>query len=270
MKNKTTEELMKNKTTEELKKGLKDSVSKGYRIEDAIKHYWQQVDSIASLVKGTKVSMAVSTAVAGIFGFGLAGTAEYNDIYKTGVDIFTEYPGFVAVTAASLVISLASTYGLTKLSKKQKETETVLEKREGQLEKQQTITDEIVKELGTRGVYPKFRTKFITSSELEDTDEEEDEQNLNSFSKKPQAPIRYKNDSKDKYFYEKDPVVDEDNSLEVAETKTIVDRDSYKEKYFPSETAKDDVLVESQPNELSSQNEGDIADFLDEYFKKNR
>jgi len=54
---------MKNKDTKWLKDALKWSAEKGYKLEEAVEGYWNQVQALGTMIKGSKIVAGISGAV---------------------------------------------------------------------------------------------------------------------------------------------------------------------------------------------------------------
>ena len=263
---------MKNKDTKWLKDALRWSAEKGYKLEESIENYWNQVQGLGTMIKGSKIVAGVSGAIGAISGYLFASTDDYNTEFHTGVDLFKENPEWLLFTFAALGVSLAACYGIKKFEEWQEAAQIKLEKREDQLAKHQEKTDALVDELGARGIYPKFRTKFNLRPQGEVTEDEE-EQDVTEYSNNPPATIKYKDGETGEHL---DIMASQGirprnrhrvNDGTVPHMPPEYSRESYREKYFPAEQT--DTSSLEQGTGVTVDKEGDKMDLITDYFKNN-
>ena len=262
---------MKNKDTKWLKDALKWSAEKGYKLEEAVEGYWNQVQALGTMIKGSKIVAGISGAVGAISGFLLASTDDYNTEFHTGVDVLKENPEWVLFTFASLGISLAAVYGIKKFEEWRENAQAKLEKREDQLEIHQEKTDVLVEELKNRGIYPKFRTKFNLRPQGEEATEEEED--VTAYSSNPPAEVKYKDEQTGEYL---DTMASQGirprnrhrvNDGSVPHMPPEYSREAYREKFFPGEQV--DESVTEQGVQTSTDKGTDGIDLITDYFKNN-
>ena len=188
------------------------------------------------------------------------------------VDVLKENPEWLLFTFAALGVSLAACYGIKKFEEWQENAQIKLEKKEHQLEVHQEKTDALVQELGNRGIYPKFRTKFNLRPQGEESDEEID---APEYSNNPPAPIKYKDEQTSEYL---DTMASQGirprnrhrvNDGSVPMPPKEYSREAYREKYFPTEQGDASLTGETTVDSSASKGRDEVQDLVVEIFKNN-
>ncbi len=158
-----------------LKTKLSQEVREGRKMERALENYYNKIENLSTLIKGSKIVAGITGAIGGISGFLFASTDDYHTEFQTGVDLFKENPEWFVSALVCLGFAGATAWIASKLEDKRYDTMLDYDETEDQLDATQERVDGLVDELEKHNIRPKFRTTFNKPYQDEEVIEEEED-----------------------------------------------------------------------------------------------